>query len=104
MNGGISKELSSLSCLSIDQVVARMLMLGRGTQMAKMDICQAYRNVPVHLEDQPLLGMEWKGTVYVDSALPFGLHAAPLLFTAVGDALTMDHALSGSLLAGPLRG
>ena len=87
VNDGISKELSSLSYLSVDQVVARVLILGRGMLMAKMDICQAYRNIPVHPHDQPLLGVEWKGMVYVDLALPFGLRSAPLLFTAVGDAL-----------------
>ena len=87
VNDGISKELSSLSYLSVDQVVARVLILGRGTLLAKMDICQAYRNIPVHPQDQPLLGVEWKGMVYVDLALPFGLRSAPLLFTAVGDAL-----------------
>ena len=86
INDGISKEMSSLSYLSVDQVVARVVSLGPGTLLAKLDICQAYRNVPVHPQDRPLLGVEWKGTVYVDSALPFGLRSAPLLFTAVGGA------------------
>ncbi len=31
--------------------------------------------------------MEWKGTVFVDGALPFGLRSAPLLFTVLGDAV-----------------
>ena len=31
--------------------------------------------------------MQWKGEVFVDMVLPFGLRSAPLLFTAVADAL-----------------
>ena len=38
--------------------------------MAKMDIKQAYRNIPVHPEDQPLLGVKWMGEVLIDKARP----------------------------------
>ena len=87
VNDGISKELSSLSYLSVDKVMLEVLARGRGTLLAKMDIRQAYRNIPVHPDDRHLLGVEWKGEVLVDTVLPFGLRSAPLLFTAVGDAL-----------------
>ncbi len=50
--------------------------------MAKADVKKAYRNVPVHPDDRRLLGMEWRGTTFVDRTLPFGLRSAPLLFTA----------------------
>ena len=52
--------------------------------MAKTDVSQAYRNVPVHPEN---IDMEWRGRVFVDGALPFGLCSVPLLFTALGDAI-----------------
>ena len=55
--------------------------------MAKMDIKQAYRNIPVHPDDRPLLGMLWEDKVYIDYALPFGLRSTPLIFTAVADAM-----------------
>ena len=55
--------------------------------MTKMDIMHAYRNVPVHPEDRLLLGMMWEGKVYADKTIPFGLRSAPLIFTAVADAL-----------------
>ena len=87
MNDGIDKELSSVSYISVDNVVARMLKLGRGALLAKMDVKQAYRNVPVSPEDRLLLGMCWEGKVYVDTALPFGLRSAPLIFTALAEAL-----------------
>ncbi len=87
INDGISKELAALSYVGIDEIVARIVELGRGAVMAKMDIKQAYRNVPVHPEDSLLLGMHWQGRIFVDRTLPFGLRSAPLIFTALADAL-----------------
>ena len=87
VNDGISRELASLSYVSIDNVVSGILQQGRGALMAKINIKHAYRNIPVHPMDRPLLGMRWKGASFIDVALPFGLRSAPLLFTAVADAL-----------------
>ena len=58
-----------------------MLALGQGA------IKQAYRIIPVHPENRCLLGMRWDIQVFVDKALPFGLRSAPLIFSAVADAL-----------------
>ena len=71
----------------MDDAVRRIRRLGRGTALAKFDIASAYRIVPVHPVDRLLLGMVWKGNLYVDGALPFGLRSAPKLFTAVADGL-----------------
>ncbi len=83
VNDGISPELSSLSYTSVDEVTRRVLVLGRGARMAKADIKQAYRNIPIHPEDRGLLGMQWQGEVLVDGCLPFGLR----LFTVAADLL-----------------
>ena len=61
--------------------------MGKGTLLAKMDIKAAYRNVPVHPEDRCLLGMKWRDRIYIDKVLPFGLRSAPIIFTALADAL-----------------
>lgn len=55
--------------------------------MPKLDLKAAYRMVPVHPDDQPLLGIMWQGETNVDQALPFGLRSAPKIFTAVADGL-----------------
>ena len=57
VNDGISKELCSLSYVSLHDVVACIMTVGRGFMLAKMDIKQAYHNVPVHPQDRLLLGM-----------------------------------------------
>lgn len=83
--------------MSIDDVVAQILQGGKGSLLAKMDIKQAYRNVPVHPEDRCKLGMKWKEEILIDAALPFGLRSAPLIFSALADAaLSVDDAKKGS--------
>ena len=34
-----------------------------------------------------LLGMQWKGGIYVDTVLPFGPRSAPKIYNALGDAM-----------------
>ncbi len=67
--------------------------------MAKINIRQAYRNVPIHPEDQPLLRVNWKETILWDNVLTFGMRSAPPIFTAVADALQWIMQQRG---AGPL--
>ena len=87
VNDGIDPTLCSLSYTRVEQVARAVLELGPGTQLAKIDIKSAYRIIPVHPDDRPLLGMLWEDQLYVDAALPFGLRSAPKLFNAVADAL-----------------
>jgi len=87
VNDGIPKEDCSFHYASVDLAVEQIRGLGPGTLMAKMDIKRAYRNIPVAPSDRRLLGMEWQSQAYVDKALPFGLRSAPLIFSAVADAL-----------------
>lgn len=50
--------------------------MGCNTLLAKIDIEHAYRNIPIP-HDRELLGMSWKGGLYIDAALPFGLRYTP---------------------------
>ena len=50
----ITKELSSLSYIFVDNVITCDLRVGQGAMLAKMDEKQAYHNVPVHSN-----GMGW---------------------------------------------
>ena len=87
MNDGITPQLCSVSYSSVDDAVQAVGRLGKGALLAKFDLENAYRLVPVHPVDRLLLGMKWEGDVYIDGALPFGLRSAPKLFTAIADAL-----------------
>lgn len=37
--------------------------------MAKLDLKSAYRQVPVHPDDQGLLAVKWNGKIFLDLAL-----------------------------------
>ena len=86
VNEGISEELSSLAYTCVDHLAALILSEGRGSSLVKADIKEAYRMVPIHPEDQHLLGIQWNDSVYVDRMLPFGLRSAPKIFSAIADA------------------
>ena len=87
MNDAISRDLCSLSYISVDDAAKAVTRVGRGALLAKVDIKNAYRIVEVHPEDRLLLGMQFEGLLYIDSVLPFGLRSAPKIFTAIADAL-----------------
>ena len=70
----------------MDEAVKAICTLGRGTLMANLDVESAYQIIPVHPTDRLLLGMAWKGKLYIDSALPFGLRLALKIFNSVADA------------------
>ena len=87
VNDGIASELCSIKYATVDNAVQQILQLGRNTLLAKIDIEQAYRNIPIHPSDRRLLGMSWKGALYIDTVLPFGLRSAPKIFSAIADTL-----------------
>ena len=87
VNDGIARELCTLSYITVEQVAATLSTLGKGALLAKVDIESAYRHVPIHPDDRPLLAVHWKNGIYADAMLPFGLRSAPVIFTAVADGL-----------------
>ena len=86
VNDGIAPELCSLSYISVDLVADRVVALGRGSFLAKMDVQEAYRLISVHPDDRHLLGLSWRDMWYIDATLPFGLRSAPMIFSSVADA------------------
>ena len=69
------------------RAVTSILQSVRGLMLEKLVLESAYRIVPVHPDNQPLLRMEWKGYWYVDATLPFGLWSATKIFMALADGL-----------------
>lgn len=87
IHDGIEPDLCSLLYVSINDAVTKVLKKGKGTMLAKLDLESAYRVVPVHPQDCHLLGMQWDGKLYVDTALLFGLRSVPKIITALADGL-----------------
>ena len=86
VNDRIESALCSLSYILVDDVAKIVAVLGKGALLAKMDIESAYRLIPVNPQDRPLQAVRWKGEIYIDPMLPFGLRSAPKIFNAVADA------------------
>ena len=59
VNDGIDPTLCSLSYVTVDRIAQTVAALGKGTLMAKVDIEAAYRIVPNHPDDHPLLAIRW---------------------------------------------
>ena len=87
VNDAIASSLAQMHYSSVLDAADLIRELGPGTRMAKMDLHQAYRNLPVHADDHPLLAIRWGQSTYIDTALPFGLRSAPKIFSAFADAL-----------------
>ena len=85
LNDGVDPSQCSLKYAAIDQAILLLLTFG---SLAKFNLASAYRRVPVHPLDQPLLGLTWEGVTYMDKALPFGLRSAPKIFSAMADAIS----------------
>ena len=83
---GLDADMASLSYIKVE-VATRAAQMGRESLLAEFDIEEAYRIVPVHPDNKHLLGIVWNNQLYIDAALPFGLRSAPLIFTALADAL-----------------
>ncbi len=87
VNDGTDQYICSLQYASIDQAVRTIQTLGKGTHLSKLDLKSAYRMIPIHPDDQPLLCVAWRSAVFLDAALPFGLRSAPKIFSAVANGI-----------------
>lgn len=55
--------------------------------MAKADIEDAFRLIPINAEDHHLLGLQWNGLFFFDNCLPMGCSSSRQLFEKFSSAL-----------------
>ena len=53
VNNVIDPEMSSLTYIKVDDVANQAAQMGKGTLMAKMDVEEAYRIIPIHPDNRP---------------------------------------------------
>ena len=75
-NDGLSSEDSSVQYATITFVKS----VGKNCFLAKIDIKNAFRIIPVHPDDYPLLGIFWKGSFYYDKCMPMGCSSSCKIF------------------------
>ena len=77
-NDNIDKEaLTKVRMSSAKQFGQTVLRLGGGSVMTKIDMKDAYKNVPSRIEDLRLQGFHWLGACFVETQQIFG-SAAPV--------------------------
>ena len=74
----IPRIWGALEYATFDEAVELLLIQGRGTILLIEDLADAFRHVPVAMQDRWLLGFQWQDVFYVKAFLPFGLRTAVL--------------------------
>lgn len=87
VNDYIDPAWASVKYASFDDAVECLIKFGRYTQMAKTDIDSAFRLIPIHPSDHPLLAFKFGSAFYYDSCLPFGASSSCAIFEAFSSAL-----------------
>ena len=87
INDFIPSDFSSVSYATISDAISSLKRAGRGCFMAKTDIKSAFRIIPVHPDDHPLLGMKWENLYYYDRCLPMGCSSSCAIFETFSTAL-----------------
>ena len=72
---------------SFDHATDLVRRFGRGCFLIKFDVEAAYKQIPVREEDRALLGFIWRGQIYYDRTLPFGLRSSCRLWDMYASAL-----------------
>lgn len=68
----IPEENSKVKYGSINVVTYLLRQFGQGALVAKTDIRDAFRIIPIHPDDYNLLGFSWDNKFYYDKCLPIG--------------------------------
>ncbi|TFY57507.1 hypothetical protein EVJ58_g6982 [Rhodofomes roseus] len=87
VNDGIADHEAYIAYESFDKAVSELARLGPGTLLAKLDLKDAFRHIPVRPQDWHLLGCQWRGSFYYYITLVFGLKTAPYIFNMFAEAL-----------------
>ena len=101
INDYIPREFTAVQYGSVDEAVEYISHLDTAF-LAKSDIVQAFRLLPITERDSALLGFRWRGLVYADRALPMGCASSSQIFQTFSDALVwiaQRHFGAGSIVA-----
>ena len=87
LNELINKEEFSLSYVTIDNAIKIIVKCGKGAQMCKVDIRDAFKLIPIKESLWPFYGIQWDGRYYFYTKLVFGSRSSPKIFDFLSEAL-----------------
>ena len=80
---------------SIDSFTERLIQLGKGALIHKIDLSRAFRQLKVDPCDYPLLCLEWQNQYYVDASYAFGHRTGSMGCSRLSDFLRYLHEKQG---------
>lgn len=121
INDYIDIEDYRVHYMSVDDVVDQIRILGPNCQIAKLDLEDAFKHIPVHPSDWELLGYTWyywdpasncvQPQYFFDRMIQFGARSSPSLFNEFADGAQfimtgngvtyVDHYLDDFITVGP---
>ena len=87
VNSGIPSEHSTVSYSTIGHAIKLIKRAGNGCFLAKTDIKNAFRIIPINPKDHHLLGMKWRGKYYYDRCMPMGCASSCRTFETLSTAV-----------------
>ena len=95
VNHNIPKSSTNVQYESMADAIQNIQNCSPGAYMAKSDIANAFRIVPLHPSQYHLTGFSWEQQYYYDKCLPQGCSSSCKIFEAVSTALKwiMNHKL-----------
>ena len=87
VNDQIPECNSKVHYESIEDIIKLVKKFGRNSLMAKTDIEDGFRNIPIHPLDYHLLGFKWDNMYYFDKCLPMGASSSCQIFEKISTAL-----------------
>ena len=87
VNSHIDSEDTVVQYETLDTCVELIQCIGRGCLIAKADLQDAFRIIPIHPDQYRLLGFQWEGKYYYDRCLPMGCSISCQVFESLSNAL-----------------
>ena len=87
VNDGIESEHTRVCYATVDDAIKFIKLAGLGCFLAKTDIKNAFRIIPISPDDYNLLGMQWRGLYYYDRCMPMGCSSSCLTFETFSSAV-----------------
>ena len=87
VNDGIAPEHTSVSYATIADAICNIKAAGRGCFLAKTDVKNAFRIIPIRPHDYGLLGMRWRNLYYYDRCMPMGCSSSCKTFETLSTAM-----------------
>ena len=87
VNSTIPHSAATVQYQLLDHVISLLQNQGSGSSMAKTDIEQAFRQIPIHPSQYNILRFQFDNKFYFDKCLPFGLSSSCQIFERFSCAL-----------------